>query len=257
MKNIMALFCISLAIIAAIIMMLPKTKDEIVHTIEPVVEVSETIEEHVIEEITKDQVETIVETEKALFSISDIPTEIATAMMGVSYTINETISLDDLKYLQITYYDFDHQVQIGEMIVHKIVADEVLEIFREMYLESYTFASIQLVYHFDGDDNISMLNNNTHAFNFRYITGGSTLSNHAFGLAIDVNPMQNPYINRDLILPSGSEEYADRNSYKLGMIIKEDPLYRAFISQGWSWGGEWDSLKDYQHFEKNIEGLND
>jgi hypothetical protein len=95
-----------------------------------------------------------------------------------------------------------------------------------------------------------MAENNTSAFNFRRITNSTTISKHGYGVAIDINPIQNPYIRGETILPPAGEEYLDRSNIRMGMITKGDICYQAFISRGWKWGGDWSTPKDYQHFEK-------
>ena len=99
-------------------------------------------------------------------------------------------------------------------------------------------------------DNDSMLDNNTSAFNFRKITNSDQLSNHALGLAIDINPKINPYVIGNTILPENATEFADRNQITLGMIKKGEAVHEIFTKYGWSWGGDWHQPKDYQHFEK-------
>lgn len=266
MKNVIAYLCISLAIVITIIMMVVKTEDPEQGMLDLDNQASTEIENKVDEDQNEETIiieleeinETIVENEEPiLFEISLIPDDIFQLMDQVSYQKNDIIQREDLRLLDLTYVDFNHEIQYGQMIVHKEVAEEVLEIFEILFNNQYNIDKIRLVHYYKADDNLSMADNNTHAFNFRYITGGSSLSNHAYGLAVDINPMQNPYIYGNLVLPEGSEAYIDRNIYQMGMIQKNDILYQAFTSRGWSWGGDWNSLKDYQHFEKKINGLND
>lgn len=184
------------------------------------------------------------------FSVNLITEDIKNRINGISYKENNDISYNDLRYLKLGYYDFDGHPQQGEMIVHQKVANEVVAIFKDLYKAKYPIQQILLVDEFNGDDNLSMANNNTSAFNYRYKTNGTTLSNHAYGLAIDINPLQNPYVYKNSVLPEASKTFLDREYYQQGMILKDDICYTAFTSRGWSWGGDWQSLKDYQHFEK-------
>lgn len=191
-----------------------------------------------------------------LFTESAISDKIFLRIKDISYKENSGIEIEDLRYLEVTYLGFDNLVHYGEMIVHKNVSEEVLSIFKELYALSYQIDKINLVDDYNADDNISMADNNTSAFNSRFIAGTNILSNHGYGLAIDINPIQNPYIKGKVILPIDGEEFIDRKNEYLGMILKYDACYTAFISRGWSWGGDWNSVKDYQHFEKLITDIN-
>ena len=104
--------------------------------------------------------------------------------------------------------------------------------------------------YYHGSDELSMEDNNSSAFNFREVTDGGKLSNHAYGLAIDLNPKVNPYIKNNVVLPANGQAYVNRDQCVLGIIKKNDAVYQLFTSYGWTWGGDWSSLKDYQHFEK-------
>ena len=111
---------------------------------------------------------------------------------------------------------------------------------------------MKAVHHYDNSDELSVEDNNTSAFNFRMITNGSTPSNHAYGLAIDINPKINPYVYANKVLPANGEDYTDRGQEIPGMITAESEVCEIFKKYGWSWGGDWNQPKDYQHFEKNI-----
>jgi len=193
---------------------------------------------------------------KELFTINEIDEVIYNRINNISYKENAYITLEDLRYLELTYWGFDDQRHYGELIVNQLVADDVIEIFKELYDNHYPIEKMSLVDDYDADDLKSMAANNTSAFNYRTVAGTNKLSNHSFGLALDINPLQNPYISNDFISPDGGNEYLDREVYRMGMINKEDICYQAFTSRGWEWGGDWKSIKDYQHFEKKIEGIN-
>ena len=107
---------------------------------------------------------------------------------------------------------------------------------------------IERVDAYGGDDDASMAANNTSAFNCRAVTGGSTLSQHSFGTALDINPVQNPYVNGGTVLPPSGSSYQDRSNYQPGMVLSGSIALEAFEDIGWIWGGNWSSLKDYQHF---------
>lgn len=160
------------------------------------------------------------------------------------------ISYDELRYLTVLHHGYDDFVHVGELIVNACVADEVLQIFKELYLMGYPIEKMRVMSCYGGSDELSMEDNNSSAFNFRYMTDGGKLSYHAYGLAIDLNPKVNPYVKEQLVLPVNGKEYINRDQCVLGMIKKDDAVYQLFKRYGWTWGGDWTSLKDYQHFEK-------
>ncbi len=199
---------------------------------------------------------------------------------GISYPVSETlapalslnavnvvpdeeqlaISYDDLRYMQVLYYDFNGEVQTGELICNKGIAQDLAEIFYELYLNEYQLEKIRLIDEYGGDDTASMLDNNTSCFNYRVVDGTDNLSKHALGCAIDVNPFYNPYVvfNKDgsgetYISPEGSEIYADRSQNFPYKIDENDLCYKLFKEHGFTWGGNWNSSKDYQHFQKVVE----
>ena len=132
-----------------------------------------------------------------------------------------------------------------------------MDIFYELYLNEYQLESVKLIDEYDGDDTASMLDNNTSCFNYRLVENSTSLSKHALGLAIDINPFYNPYIvfgqnpdGTDYISPAGSEIYIDRTADFPHKIDKNDLCYKLFKEHGFVWGGDWNSCKDYQHFQK-------
>lgn len=179
---------------------------------------------------------------------------------GVSYPTdaeNTEISYDDLAYVHVMHYNFDGNPSEGELICNKEIAQDLLEIFYELYVNEYQIESIRLIDEYDGDDTLSMEANNTSCFNYRTVEGSTTLSKHSFGLAIDINPFYNPYVtyntdNTVNIAPIGSEQYADRTLNFPYKIDTSDLCYSLFIEHGFLWGGSWNSMKDYQHFQKNL-----
>ena len=190
------------------------------------------------------------------FYSEPISNEIFKRISGISYPVDCSVPLDELRYLSLLYNDFNGDTQTGEMICNKSISGDVLEIFYELYQNGYQIESIKLIDEFNGDDTASMLANNTSCFNYRVVEGTTRLSNHAKGLAIDLNPFYNPYItyNKDgsvNISPEGSEAYADRNSSFPYKIDENDLAYKLFKEHGFTWGGNWNSVKDYQHFERS------
>ncbi len=179
---------------------------------------------------------------------------------GKSYRENPYVPLESLRYVKLIHYNFDGQIQVGELVISRDILDDMRNIFRELFEEEYQIQSMYLVDNYwtgdpDTTDWASIEENNTSAFCYREITGGGNLSNHAYGKAIDINPQQNPYVSYSSGSPSWSHEnaneYIDRDSGLPHVITHEDPAYRIFTSYGFRWGGDWNNPKDYQHFDKN------
>lgn len=185
------------------------------------------------------------------FTSSAIPPEVEARMRGVSYPADAKIPLSDLRYLRLSYVGFDGVRQTGEMVCHAGIAEDLCEIFRDLYEAEYPIRSIRLVDDFGGSDEASMLADNTSCFNYRPRTGQQRLSVHALGRAVDVNPLENPFVDRrGRVQPAGAEPYADRTADFPHKIDRSDLCYRLFREHGFSWGGAWRSVRDYQHFEK-------
>ena len=188
------------------------------------------------------------------FYYEPLSQDVISRITGISYVENPNVSLDDLRYLSLLYVDFNGDTQKGEMICNKAIAQDLLEIFYELYNNGYQIESIKLIDEFGGDDTESMLANNTSCFNYRVVEGSTKLSNHAYGLAVDINPFYNPYVTfKDgvtKISPVGSEAYADRAAAFPYKIDENDLAYKLFKEHGFKWGGNWNSSKDYRHFEK-------
>ena len=176
---------------------------------------------------------------------------------GISYPETGcTVPYEDLNYVGLLYIDFNGEEQEGELICNKAIAQDMVEIFYELYRNEYQIERIRLIDEYDGDDTLSMLDNNTSCFNYRVVDGTDSLSKHALGCAIDINPFYNPYVvfNRGengetYISPKGSEIYADRSQDFPYKIDETDLCYRLFTEHGFTWGGNWNSCKDYQHFQ--------
>lgn len=190
---------------------------------------------------------------KEIFTSSEIPNNILQKMIGNSIPTKDKdkVNIKQLVYLKITYWGFDEKTHVGEMVVSKTVAQEVLDIFEEAYHKKYPIEKIKLIDEYGANDEKSMANNNTSAFCYRVISNTNKISKHSLGKAIDVNPLYNPYVVGNSISPANGKEYANRSIERKGIIKKGDDLYNAFIKRGWTWGGNWSSKKDYQHFEKN------
>lgn len=187
------------------------------------------------------------------FYISEIPDDIFAKMQGKSYKDNCTVPREDLRYIHVLHKDFDGNTKEGELIVNRIIAEDVLEIFRELYDASYPIEKIRLVDEYNADDESSMSDNNSSAFNFRYISYTTTVSKHGLGFAVDINTLYNPYVktvNGELsIEPANAGAYVDRDADFEHKIDHDDLCYQIFTKHGFEWGGDWSSSKDYQHFE--------
>ena len=185
-----------------------------------------------------------------LFASYPISDTVKARMQGKSMKDKAKISYDQLRYLTLPYYDFDSLVQKGELVCNQSIAHDLLCVFRDLFAEHYPICSIRLVDDFDADDEASMEANNTSCFNYRYVPGTYVLSHHAFGQAIDVNPLQNPYIKGAKVRPATATEYVDRTKDFPHKIDENDFCKQTFTSYGFTWGGDWRYSKDYQHFEK-------
>jgi len=183
--------------------------------------------------------------------INSIPEDVKREMLRYSWREGCPVDLDDLAYLEVPFWGYDDLAHMGKIIVHKKAAVEVYAIFIELYEKKFPILTMELIDKYEGSDDKSMAANNTSGFNCRHVTGSSTKwSKHAFGMAIDINPLVNPYIKGDKIYPPEGKNYLDRGAKVKGMIVKGGPCYKSFASRGWKWGGHWRKSKDYQHFQK-------
>ena len=190
-----------------------------------------------------------------VFSVHEIPDSIWTRMLGRSYPQGCEVRRSDLRYLELSYVDFEGQDHVGQMVCNKQIADDLLYIFRRLYEARYPIASMRLIDEFDADDSRSMAANNTSCFCYRRVAGSKSLSKHSRGMAVDINPLYNPcvYVKSGRVLPPEGIKYAhDRDKRKdiPSKIDTTDLCYRLFVSRGFRWGGTWRTIKDYQHFEK-------
>jgi hypothetical protein len=190
-------------------------------------------------------------------SISPITPEIKKRMIqGNSWREGCPVGLKDLRYLRIKHLDFNGEEQMGEMIVHQEVSAEVTEIFEALYNAGYPIKKMRLVSDYKGSDWQSIESDNTSAFNCRAATGSKKWSKHSYGKAIDINPIENPYISRKgYISHKASQTYRKRVHQKStyadqAVFLKDDKAVQIFKKHGWEWGGDWVGVKDYQHFSK-------
>jgi hypothetical protein len=168
--------------------------------------------------------------------------------MGTSWSRGCPVGLDDLRYVRVTFYGFDHRPHTGELIVHRGHARGIVEVFRTLFRARFPIEQMTLPTTAERDPTPTGDGNGTGATVCRPTTGQTFWSAHALGLAIDVNPFQNPYVKGDLVLPELAGAYTDRSWHRPGMILPGRVVVRAFAAIGWEWGGAWHTLKDYQHF---------
>ncbi|WP_242511713.1 M15 family metallopeptidase [Pengzhenrongella frigida] len=167
--------------------------------------------------------------------------------MAASWREGCPVALADLRYLTLTYRGFDGSVHEGELVVHADAADAITQVFRTLFEVGYPIRSLRLVDDFGADDDASMAADNTSAFNCRAIAGTRTWSQHAYGRAIDLNPVENPYVSSSGVYPAAGADFASRPDLP-GVLHAGDAAVTAFATAGWPWGGQWPTTKDFQHF---------
>ncbi|HET7487178.1 MAG TPA: M15 family metallopeptidase [Acidimicrobiales bacterium] len=155
---------------------------------------------------------------------------------------------DGLRLVTVTHWGYDGQRHQGELVVAARYADAVLGVFRSLYQARFPVKQVHLVDEYGGDDDASMAADNTSAFNCRTVAGSTNWSEHAYGRAVDLNPLVNPYVTSSGVSPPAGAPYASRDTSVPGLITRDGPAVRAFAAIGWGWGGSWSSGKDYQHF---------
>ena len=187
------------------------------------------------------------------FYITEITDDIFNRIYGKSFKEDCTLPREDLRYLHVLHKDLNGNKHEGEMIVNKRIAEDVLEILKQLYEADYPIEKIRLVDEYNADDEASMEDNNSSAFNFRFISHTTRVSKHGLGLAVDINTLYNPYTKvvdgERIVEPVTAEPYLDRKANFPYKIDHEDLCYKLFTERGFEWGGDWEDRKDYQHFE--------
>ena len=188
--------------------------------------------------------------------VSPISSDVKSRVLqGGSWHKGCPVGLDKLSYIQLTYWDFKGKERVGELIVNSAISSKVCRVFEALYSSGYSIRQMRLVSDFKANDDASMRADNTSAFNCRLMTGSkSKWSNHSYGLAIDLNPFENPYISKSgKVSPKEASKFAKREHFNRALLLKDDVAVKAFLNDGFIWGGNWHSVKDYQHFEyKNV-----
>jgi hypothetical protein len=185
-------------------------------------------------------------------STAPVVQPVSAADLGPSWHPGCPIAPRELRRVEVTYLGFDGQAYRGALIVHEDLAAEVVAMFEQLLQLRYPIDKIRTADNYPGaDDELSMEDNNTSAFNCRDLPGTGRWSQHAYGRAIDVNPLLNPYIDRTgAFQPKNAAPYLDRNRTDPGVLHADDPVVRLFTDRGWRWGGDWRTPIDYQHFER-------
>lgn len=175
--------------------------------------------------------------------------KVSAADLPSSWRAGCPIAPADLRRLQLSYWGFDAQAHTGALVVHASEADAVTEVFRRLYDRRFPIRRMEPIDAYGGSDDASIAADNTSGFNCRsaVASGPPQWSAHAYGRAIDVNPVENPYLLGGQVLPPAGADFADRSSMRLGMAVRGGDLVAAFAAAGWSWGGGW-ANPDYQHF---------
>jgi hypothetical protein len=167
-----------------------------------------------------------------------------------SYRSGCPVAPADLRLVRVSYRGFDGRGHVGALVVHRRVTRDVVKVFRRLYTAEFPIRRMKPVSAYRGSDDASMAADNTSGFNCRRAVGSATggWSQHAYGTAIDVNPVENPYVLGGRALPPAGRRYVDRTRVRRGMAVEGGVLVNAFESVGWKWGGRWTGSPDYQHF---------
>ena len=197
------------------------------------------------------------------FSIRQISDDLFDRMKaGNTYKEDCIVPREDLRYLLVLHKDKEGNIHQGEMVVHKLIAEDVLEIFEKLYDADYPIERMVLPDNYMADDETMMRDNNSSCFNFRFISHTNRISKHGLGMAVDINTLYNPYhkivknedgTTKEVIEPATGKAYLDRTQDFDYKINKDDLCYKLFIEKGFEWGGDWTDRKDYQHFELPTE----
>lgn len=189
------------------------------------------------------------------FVADTLSDEVFGRMKGKSFPKACTTKRHALRYVRVLHYDGEGKIRLGELVCNEKIADDLTDIFQKLFEAKYPIERMVLIDNYNADDEKSMQANNTSSFCFRTVDGSKKLSKHAQGMAIDINPLYNPMVKRRSngtlqIQPATGMKYAIRQSDFPYKIDENDLCYKLFTAHGFTWGGSWRSMKDYQHFEK-------
>ena len=176
---------------------------------------------------------------------------VSAARLGVSHRAGCPVPVRDLRLVTATHWGFDGRTHRGQLVVHATVARDVVQVLRALHAARVPVQRMVTAEQYGADDARLMGANATSAYNCRRVTGGTAFSEHAYGTAIDVNPVQNPYVRGAVVEPPAGRAYLDRSDVRPGMVVRGGPVVRAFTAVGWGWGGSFRSFADYQHFSRS------
>lgn len=205
------------------------------------------------ETVTEEAIQTFGGLDSCFLS-EPIPDKVWARMQGKTYKENPYIHRSDLRYIRALHWDFDQKIHIGEMVCNTLIADRLVAILRQLFEARYPIQRMVLPDVYNADDERQMRENNSSCFCYRAVAGTTVLSKHARGLAVDLNTLYNPYYKdrsdgTRFVQPATASVYCDRSNWFPYRIDHNDLAYRLFTEQGFEWGGDWTSVKDYQHFE--------
>ena len=188
-----------------------------------------------------------------MFTINEIDDEIFARIKGKSYRADCTVPIEELRCLKVLHKDLNGAVHDGELICNVKIADALIDIFQKLFAADYPIEKIRLIDEYNADDELSMRDNNSSCFNFRYVSHTTRISKHGYGLAVDINPLYNPYIKFvdgvKSVEPINAAAYEDRKKNYPYKIVEGDLCHKLFAEHGFLWGGNcWDDALDYQHF---------
>ena len=182
-------------------------------------------------------------------SVDVLSAAVRRTMTGVSWKPGCPVGLDELRLVRARYVGMDGRAHTGRIVVNREVAREVVSVLRRLYVARFPIRRMVPVDAYGGSDFRSIEADNTSAFNCRYVDGTTRWSEHAYGRAIDLNPIENPYVtSAGTTSHRASRPYLRRARYRLGMAVEGGAVVRAFDAAGWGWGGRWSGDRDYQHF---------
>lgn len=193
------------------------------------------------------------------FYKTEITQELSFKIKGKSYAKGCTLPETELRYIHFLHKNLKEETLTGEMICNHHIADRLLDIFQKLYDLSYPIEKCRLIDEYHADDELSMTDNNSSCFNYRLVAHTNRISKHGLGVAVDINPLYNPYIKTIesglYIAPAAGRAYMERDKTFDYKLEKDDPCYKLFIQNGFEWGGEWEDEKDYQHFEIPVKQI--
>lgn len=188
---------------------------------------------------------------RPVLQVTPLGPDLLARIKAISWHEGCPVPPGDLRELDVSFWNFGGQPATGTLVVHKDVASDLIAIFGELFQHGFMIERMETVENFGGSDDLSMQANNTSAFNCRDVTGQpGKFSNHSWGRAVDINPLTNPYVKGGQVLPPQGKAFLDRTRAYPGTILPGSFIVRLFERHGWTWGGDWKDVKDYQHFEK-------